>query len=76
MIKASSTDMMATVLLAGEESEPFGVGVGVKQGCAMAPILSNIYLAAANALFRQRIGEDCGINLTYRPDGGLFNMQR
>ena len=76
IIKAFHTDMMATVLITGEESEPFRVGVGVKQGCAMAPVLFNIYLAAANVLFRQRIGEVCGINITYRLDGGLFNLQR
>ena len=76
MIKAFHTDMVATVLIAGEESEPFGVGVGVKQGCAMAPVLFNIYLAAANVLFHQRIEEGCGLNLTYRLDGSLFNLQR
>ena len=39
MIKAFHTDMVVTVLISGEESEMFGVGVGVKQGCAMAPVL-------------------------------------
>ena len=76
MIKAFHTDMMATVCVAGEESEAFGVAVGVKQGCAMAPVLFIIYLAAASILFYQRIENECGVSLTYRLDGSLFNLQR
>ena len=48
--------MMATVLVSAEESEAFGVEVGVKQGCAMAPVLFNIYLAAVES--RRRFGKN------------------
>ena len=67
--------MMATVLVSGKESEAFGVEVGVKQGCAMAPVLSNIYLTAANLLFYQRIRKECSNHLTYRLDDNLFNLR-
>ena len=76
MVRAFHTGMMATVLVSGEESDAFGVGVGVKQRCAMAPVLFNIYLAAANRLFNQRIREECSIHLAYRLDGSLFNLRR
>ena len=76
MIRAFHSGMLATVFVAGEESEPFDVGVGVKQGCAMAPVLFNIFLAAAHILFNQRITSEVGITITYRLDGNLFNLQR
>ena len=68
--------MLATVFIGGEESEAFGVEVGVKQGCAMAPVLFNIFLAAAHILFNQRITSEVGTVITYRLDGSLFNLQR
>ena len=76
IIKSFHSGMMATVLVAGEESEPFAVEVGVKQGCAMAPVLFNIYLAAANFLFTRRNAQNGSIHITYRLDGNLFNLQR
>ena len=76
VIKAFHSGMMATVLVAGEESEPFAVEVGVKQGCAMAPVLFNIYLAAANFLFARRNAGNGSVHLVYRLDGSLFNLQR
>ena len=41
MVRAFHTGMMATGFVSGEESDAFGVGVGVKQECAMAPVLFN-----------------------------------
>ena len=76
MIRAFHSDMLATVFIGGEESEAFGVEVGVKQGCAMAPVLFNIFLAAAHILFNQRITSEVGTVITYRLDGSLFNLQR
>ena len=37
--------------MADEESEPYEAGVEVKQGCAMDPVLFNIYLTAVNIIF-------------------------
>ena len=73
---AFHSGMMATVLVAGEESEPFAVEVGVKQGCAMAPVLFNIYLAASNFLFARRNAGNGSVHLVNRLDGSLFNLQR
>ena len=33
--------MSASVVVGGEETESFGVGVGVIQGCVMAPVIFN-----------------------------------
>ena len=76
IINAFHTDVRATVLMAGDESESFKVGVGVKQGCAMAPVLFNIYLLAANFLFTQRKEDEHSTHLTYRLDGSLFNLHQ
>ena len=53
IVRAFHTNMRATVAIGGEETETFDVGVGVKQGCVMAPVIFNVYLAAATYLFRE-----------------------
>ncbi|KAK3888740.1 hypothetical protein Pcinc_007215 [Petrolisthes cinctipes] len=67
---------MASVVVGGEETATFDVELGVKQGCVIAPILFNIYLAAATFLFHERIPPGHGVGLTYRLDGSLFNLRR
>ena len=68
--------MAAHVAVGGEETHPFGVAMAVKQGCVMAPVIFNIYLAAASCLFRQRFSAGRGVGLSYRLDGSLFNLRR
>ena len=68
--------MMATVLVVSEESEPFEVGVGVKQGGSIASVLFNISLEAANFLFAKRNEDQHSIHLTYRLNSSLFNLDR
>ena len=43
------------VFIGDEESKNFEVIVRVKQLCAIAPVLFNIFLAAAHMLFCQRL---------------------
>ena len=68
------TGMTATALVAGEVSESFEIGVGVEHGCAMAPVLFNMYLAATDFLFAQQNEDEFSILLTHRLDGSLFNL--
>lgn len=68
--------MMATVGVAGEESESLGVGVDVKQGCTLAPVLLIIYLVAARILFYEENENGCDVNLTYRLNVSLLNLRR
>ena len=67
--------MMAKVLDNGEESEPFPVTNGVKQGCVLAPTLfSMMFSAMLTDAFNAE--EDGGIPLRYRVDGELFKLSR
>ena len=80
LIKALHTGNTATVRVGGELSDDFGVSMGVKQGCVLAPLLFNVFLLAVTLLAtnepdeaQQEIG---GVRLRYRFDGGAFNLQR
>lgn len=74
--RAFHDGMKASVMVGGEETADFDVTVGVKQGCVVAPVLFNIYLAAVTMLFRQRFPAGHGVELNYRLDGSLFNLRR
>ena len=76
IVRAFYNQMTATVSVGGEETSPFDVGVGMKQGCVMAPIIFNIFLAAASHLFQESFPSTQGVGLTYRLDGSLFNLTR
>ena len=58
--------MEATVPSAGKETVPFGVGVGVKQSCVVAPVIFSVSQAAASYLFREYFPPERGVGLTYR----------
>ena len=76
VVRSFHNGMRASVVIGSEETESFGVEVGVKQGCVMAPVIFNLYLAAATFLYRARASPDCSINISYRLDGSLFNLRR
>ena len=74
LIRSLHMGMMATVAYENEESKAFPVNNGVKQGCILAPVLFNIYFSY---LIRHAFkGNDEGIYLRSRHDGGLFNISR
>ncbi|XP_076041836.1 uncharacterized protein LOC143025717 [Oratosquilla oratoria] len=75
IIKAFHDGMTAHVCMGGNISNSFAVIVGVKQGCVLAPILFNIYLAAVTLLARYK-SENDSIAVNYRLDGNLFKPQR
>ena len=77
ILRAFHDGMNATVRCAGEHSDSFPVGVGVKQGCVLAPILFNIFLASIMKLVYIRIDPaEHGVPIQFRYDGGLFNLRR
>ncbi len=67
-------DMTATVIVNGESTAPFQVKSGVKQGCIIAPTMFSIFIAAVLDLAKDALPP--GISITYRMDGGVFNLRR
>ena len=66
--------MQARVKDDGQYSEPFPVTNGVKQGCVLAPTLFSMLFSAM--LTDAFTGEDVGIELRSRTDGGFYKPQR
>ena len=54
IVKAFHTNMKASVVIGGNETETFPMQVGLKQGCVMVLVIYNLYMAAATILLRQR----------------------
>lgn len=76
VLKALHEGAMVRVSCAGTKSDPFLVGTGVKQGCVIAPLIFNLFLAAVSTITKQQINPDNGVQLSYRLDGNLFNLRR
>jgi exonuclease III len=68
--------MMARVCLGGEESEPFEVTRGVRQGCVLAPVLFNIYIHFVTRMMHQQVAEVAGIHVSYRTDRSVFDLRK
>jgi len=68
--------MKARVIIGGQESDPFEVLAGVKQGCVLAPAIFNLFLVAVTLVFRNGLSPGGGIPFKYRLDGGIFNLRR
>ncbi|KAJ8346418.1 hypothetical protein SKAU_G00278190 [Synaphobranchus kaupii] len=53
--------MTAQVTIGGQESAPFPVHTGVRQGCVLAPVLFNIYLLCVTKLLHKEIEDSSGL---------------
>lgn len=76
IVRAFHVGMEARVSVGGETSDPFGVIVGVKQGCVLAPVIFNLFIMGVTILSRGALGRDDGIRIRYRFDGSVFNTSR
>lgn len=57
--------MLARVVLSGLQSEPFSMGVWVKQGCVLAAVLFNMLLVAVKHLSNNSLSSIDRIQLQY-----------
>ena len=66
--------MQARAIDGKQESIPFAVKNGVKQGCVLAPVLFGIIIAG----IIQDAHKNCnlGVRVSYRYDGGIINLCR
>ncbi|XP_076041850.1 uncharacterized protein LOC143025729 [Oratosquilla oratoria] len=76
VIKALHDGAMVRVLGDGIRSDAINVCTGVRQGCVIAPVIFNLYLAAVMIAAAQGISPEDGMPLSYRLDGNLFNLRR
>ena len=74
LIMSFHTNMKATVSFNGEDSDPFDILSGVKQGCVLAPTLFGIYFSVLLS-YAFKDSTD-GIPIQTRTDGGLLNIKR
>jgi hypothetical protein len=56
-------------------TELFPTNTGVRQGCAMAPILFNVFVVALSMIVDRKL-VNRGMAIKYRYEGGLFNLNR
>ncbi|XP_076029811.1 uncharacterized protein LOC143018337 [Oratosquilla oratoria] len=76
LLRSFHDGSMARVINSGSTSDPFLVGTGVKQGCVIAPIIFNLFVAAVMTNAKQNISPADGVHISYRLDGNLFNRRR
>ena len=74
LIESSQSKMKGTVQLIDSSSEPFEMHNGVKEGCALAPTLFEIFVALLLRHVFSSTTED--IYLRTRSDGRLLNLAR
>ncbi|KAJ8360160.1 hypothetical protein SKAU_G00166850 [Synaphobranchus kaupii] len=68
--------MTARVTIGGQESAPFSVHTGVRQGCVLAPVLFNIFLLCVTKLLHKESEDRRSVAVDFRLDGNLFNIRR
>ena len=76
LVRLLHDGMGARVKVGNLESEPFQVSRGVKQGCTLAPVLFNLYVSYITRLLAAQVRPECGININYRMDRSLFDLQK
>ena len=75
LLRFLHTGNTAAVGVGTDVSEKFKVTIGVKQGCILAPMLSNVFLLAVTLLpvGQSEIQErPAGVEMWYRCDRGAF----
>ena len=67
-------DMTGQVLYNDEQSDPFSISNGVKQGCVLAPVLFYLFFTC---VLRQAVGNmDEGVYVRFCYDGSILGLRR
>ena len=73
IIRLFHVDMTGQVLSNGEQSDPFFISNGVKQGLVLAPVLLNLFFTC---VLRQAVGNmDERVYVRFRYDGSIFDLR-
>ena len=74
IIRLFHVDLTGQVLSNGEQSDPFFISNGVKQGCVLASVLFTLFFTC---VLRQAVGNmDGGVYVRFRYDGSIFDLRR
>ena len=76
VLKSPHDNAEVCICSSRDTSDPFTIGIGVRQGCVIAPVIFDLFLAAVMKLARSYIPHDDGIESSYRLDGSVFNLKR
>lgn len=77
MVQAFHEDMTAAVRFSGAVSSSFPVHNGLRQGCSMAPVLFNLFLAlVVEKWHMEKEQSGCGVDFNFNINGNLFNRPR
>ena len=76
VLRALHDGATARVIVGGGESDPFVVGTGVRQGCVVAPVIFNVFVASVLMASHRHMDGTSGVGISYRLDGNLFNLRR
>ena len=75
MLQQFHTGMCAQVVMCGSQSSSFPVEVGVKQACALAQTIFNLFPVAITPVSHRDLHPSDSVDAKYRLDGGLFNLR-
>ena len=75
MIREVHSGMNGRVTYNAKLSAPFGITIGVEQGCVLAPTLFSLFLSAVLEEASKNL-DDTGIFVRFCTDGGLFKLSR
>ena len=62
--------------MAGSQSSSFPIEVGVKQGCVLAVVITNLLIVAITLVYNRDLQSSDCVGIEYHLDGGLFNLRR
>ena len=67
-------DVTGVVPFNGEQSDPFTISNGVKQGCVLVPVLFNLFFSCVLRQAVENMKE--GLYVRFRYDGSIFDLRR